>query len=149
MRTRTAAAIAALTLALALALGGCSTPTPNESAPPAVAPGAGGDAAGTRLAAGLYDQADGSVMALGTLEWRDIEGGFWAVIGGTESTGDAGTVIAVIQNVTQQDPEYAKLAGATVQVKGKRLDGASIRQAGPEIEATSITAISDTPGPAE
>jgi hypothetical protein len=34
-------------------------------------------------------------------------------------------------------------------VTGTKLDGTSIRMAGPEIEMTSVEEISDTPGPAE
>lgn len=152
MERRTLAVIAALTLALAL--GGCSTAAPNDGKVPQSAPGTGtaapdGGAAGSRLANGLYDQDDGTVIALGTLEWRDLEGGFWAVVGGTESEGNVGTVVAVVANAEKDDPFYVKLAGMTVQVIGKRLEGASIRSAGPEIEATSITAITDTPGAAE
>jgi len=146
MYRRIPAAIA--TLMLLLALGGCTAATPDYGQTPPSSPETAtpGDAAGIRIANGLYDQADGTVLALGTLEWRDIEGGFWAVVGGVEPSGD---VVAVIANVAKDDPAYVKLAGTTVQVTGKRLDGASIRGAGPEIEASSITAITDTPGIAE
>jgi hypothetical protein len=150
MNRRAMATLSALALAIALA--GCSpaqrTTQASPIAPPPVA-APGGDAAGSRLAPGLYDQADGTVLALGTLEWSDLEGGFWAVVGGTQATGDVGKVVAVIPNVAKDDPTYAKLAGSTVQVTGKRLDGASVRNAGPEITATSIAAVSDTGGPAE
>jgi hypothetical protein len=140
------------TLALALALAGCSPSTPAAQAPQPTTPGTstpGDAAAGSRLAPGLYDQADGTVLALGTLEWQDLEGGFWAVIGGTQATGDVGKVVAVVANATKDDPAYVKLAGSTVQITGTRLEGASVRMAGPEITATSITGITDTPGPAD
>ena len=57
-----------------------------------------GPAAGTKMAPGLYDLEDGTVVAVGTVEYRDLEGGFWAVIGGTEAEGDAGKIVAVIAN---------------------------------------------------
>ena len=47
-------------------------------------------AAGTKMAPGLYDLEDGSVVAVGTVEYRDLEGGFWAVIGGTAGRGGRG-----------------------------------------------------------
>ncbi len=146
--------LAAIALVVVLMLGGCagstSNPPPDDgtSATPPPATDAGG-AAGTRLAAGLHEQADGTVVAIGTLEWSDIEGGFWAVIGGTEATGDAGKVVAVIPDVTEQDAAYAALVGKTVQVTGTRIEGASIRNAGPEIAASSISEVTDTPGIAE
>lgn len=138
-----------LATALALALVGCAAapkagsglepePVPQES-----------PAAGMRLAPGLYDLADGTVQAIGTLERSDLEGGFWAVIGGTEAEGDVGKVVAVIANGDALADELTALEGRTVDVLGTRLEGASIRMAGPEIEATSVTEISDTPGPAE
>ena len=39
--------------------------------------------------------------------------------------------------------------GLTMIVTGTRLDGASTRMAGPEIEATAVVAASDASGPAE
>lgn len=146
-------AISSCALAVVVLLGGCSSapgdagqapvPTPNPTSAPS------GDAAGSRLAFGLHDQADGSVQALGVLEWRDLEGGFWAVIGGTEATGDAGKVVAVIADVARDDATYVKLAGRTVRVSGTRLEGASIRMAGPEMSATAIEEVTDSPGPAQ
>lgn len=115
--------------------------------PGTVAPGEG--AAGTRLAPGLYDQPDGTVLAIGTLEWSDLEGGFWAIIGGSQASGNAGTIVAVVPVAAQNDPAYMRLAGKTVQVTGQRIEGASIRNAGPEVKVTSISEITDTPGAAE
>lgn len=143
MKYRTVKVLAALSLAVSLLLVGCSAaaPTPDAGSP--------GDAAGMRLAAGLYDQQDGTVLAIGTLEWRDVEGGFWAVIGGTEADGNAGDVAAVLAGIEKDDATYVALDGKTVEVKGTRNEGASIRMAGPEITVTAITEISDTPGIAE
>lgn len=149
---RTHLITAAMVLVLALTLAGCASPartpaTTGGSTPETLAPA--GEAAGSRLAAGLYDQPDGTVIALGTLEWRDVEGGFWAVIGGSEANGDAGSVVAVVANVKRDDPGYTKLAGRTVQLTGTRVTGVSSRAAGPEVNVTAITELSDTPGPAE
>lgn len=138
-----------LAVALAFALVGCATPPePQRGAEPEPVPQES-PAAGIRLAPGLYDLADGTVQAIGTLERSDLEGGFWAVVGGTEAEGDVGKVVAVIANGDAFAEELTALEGRTVDVLGKRVEGASIRMAGPEIEATSIQEISDTPGPAE
>ena len=109
----------------------------------------GGPPGATRTAPGSTDLADGSGQAVGTLEWRDLEGGFWAVIGGTGATGDVGKVVAVLANAAKDDPHYTALAGRSVRAVGKRLTGASIRMAGPEIEVTSIETFTDTGAPAQ
>jgi hypothetical protein len=134
-------------LVIALALTACakSAPEPDDTATPP----ADGAAAGSRLAPGLYDMDGGTVQALGTLEYRDLEGGFWAIIGGTEGDGNLGTVVAVIANGADFADDLEALEGRTVMATGKRLDGASIRMAGPEIEIDSITEVTDTPGAAD
>jgi len=148
MDRRITTAIAAMCLALALtACAAPATPASDPATPGAESPADG--AAGLRLANGLYDQADGTVMAIGVLEWKDLEGGFWAVTGAPQSTGDPDAAIAVIPNVQKDDAAWMALAGKTVTIIGKRLEGASIRNAGPEISATSIKEITDTPGAAE
>ncbi len=139
----------------ASALMGCSAEKPSADgsndkpavgAPVETPPG---DAAGSKLAPGLYDQPDGTVMAIGTLEYQDLEGGFWAVLDGTQAEGNVGSIAAVIANADKFSAQTSANKGLAVIVKGKRLDGASIRMAGPEIEATSIEPASDTAGPAE
>lgn len=139
MRTRLVIVIAMATLVAAVA--GCA-----PAAPPAGAPG---DPAGSSLAPGLYPLPDGKVQAIGTLEYRDLEGGFWAVIDGSAAGGAEGAVVAVIANADEFAEETGGLAGTGVIVVGTQLDGASIRMAGPEVDATSITAQDSTPGPAE
>ncbi|MHB1135586.1 MAG: hypothetical protein ACYCXR_09165 [Coriobacteriia bacterium] len=140
MNTKMIALVLALLLGLALV--GCSAETPDAEAP---GDAAGDAAGGLRLANGLYDQEDGSVIALGVLEWIDLEGGFYALTGSPEGDGN----IAVIANADEFTDELEGLTGKTVQVTGTRLDGASIRMAGPEITIESIEEISDTPGAAE
>ena len=70
------------------------------------------------MAPGLYDLDDGSVVAVGTVEHRDLEGGFWAVIGGTEAEGDAGKVVAVIANGDEFAQLFRDNAGLSFQVYG-------------------------------
>lgn len=155
MRTRLMVVLA-LTL-LAAALAGCSAQKPTASGsgstlPPDSAtatPPSSGPAAGMQLAPGLYDQPDGTVIAVGTLEHQDLEGGFWAVVDGTAAEGAAGRTVAVIANAEQFAKATAASKGRGVIVTGKRLDGASIRMAGPEIEATNIQAATDTYSPAQ
>ena len=129
---------------------GCGAGTADE--PPAPSPSstpAGAPAGGTKMAPGLYDLEDGTVLAVGTVEYRDLEGGFWAVIGGTEAEGDVGKVVAVIANGDQYAPQLRELEGLSALVKGTRLEGTSTRMAGPEVNATSVVAASDAAGPAE
>lgn len=144
------AKIAGVSLALILvfALVGCGT-TPDTVTPGTTPPdsGAAGGASGMRLANGLYDMPDGTVQALGTLAYVDLEGGFWAITGAPGQ--DSGSVIAVIANGADLAGTLRPLQGKTVSAVGKRLDGASIRQAGPEIEVTTIEEVTDTPGAAE
>jgi hypothetical protein len=81
--------------------------------------------------------------------WQDLEGGFWAVSGGTEAEGNVGETVAVIANGAEFEDELKPLEGKQVLVTGTRLEGASIRMAGPEIEMTAVEEMSDTPGAAE
>ena len=136
-----------LGLVLALAVVGCS-PAADEPKPDVGAP-ATDDSMGLRLAPGLYDLEDGTVQALGILEFRDLEGGFWAIVSNTGADPAEGTVVAVIPPGTDLEETYELLAGKMVMVTGTRFEGASIRMAGPEIEVTSIEEITDTPGIAE
>ena len=135
---------------LAIALVGCASETGMDlgegTPPPAVD---GGAASGSRLAPGLYDLEDGTVQALGVLEYRDLEGGLWAIIGGAEADGNIGDVVAVVANPDSFTAELTSLSGKTVAVTGTRFTGTTIRMAGPEIVVDTIEEVSDTPGPAE
>lgn len=153
-RTRQSFALAAATALVALAtLVGCAGESGSGSAatvspsPSATVPA--GPAAGSKLAPGLYDLEDGTVQAVGVVEYRDLEGGFWAVIGGTEAEGDVGKVVAVIANGADYAQQFKEHEGLSMIITGKRRDGASTRMAGPEIEATGVVAASDASGPAE
>ena len=138
-----------LAVLLVVSLAGCGSPddgSPDaDSEPPASDGGASG---GTQLAPGLYDLADGTVQAVGTLEWRDLEGGFWVITGGTEAEGTTGETVAVIANGDELAATLEALEGLTVSAIGTRFEGASIRMAGPEIIVETIEEISGT-GPAE
>ena len=140
------AVAAALLVALVACSGGGADATSSPSPPASSDPGA---ATGSKLAPGLYDLEDGTVQAVGVVEYRDLEGGFWVVIGGTEAESDAGKVVAVIANGADFEQQFKDREGLSMIITGKRLDGASIRMAGPEIEATSVVAASDASGPAE
>jgi len=151
--TRIAALLvfAAVIATLPAALGGCGAaatdepPVPSASSTPGGAP-----TGGMKIAPGLYDLDDGTAQAVGTVEYRDLEGGFWAVIGGTKTEGDVGKIVAVIANGDDCAQQFKELEGLSVIVTGAKLEGASTRMAGPEIEATSVVAASDVPpGPAE
>lgn len=145
--TLTRIALIALAAALgALVLVGCAA-TDDPGVPVTDAPATDDPAAGLRLAPGLYDLKDGTVQALGTLEWQDLEGGFWALTGSMESEGNG--IIAVLNNGAELDAELRPLEGKTVMVTGTRFEGASIRMAGPEVIVESFEEISDTPGAAE
>ncbi len=144
-------------LAVGAAVSGCAARTEPVVAPstgdqPAQAPAGdptGGPAAGMKLAPGLYDQPDGTVQAIGTLEYRDIEGGTWVILDGTLAEGDVGSVAAVIANADELKAQLEPLKGLAVIANGTRVKGASVRMAGPEISVTSISGATDTPGPAE
>ncbi len=101
---------------------------------------------GTQPAPGLYDLSDGTVRAIGTLVYRDLEGGFWAIVadeGGEDET------VAVIANGGEFVDTLDGLAGRTVSVAGRRIDGVSIRMAGPEIEIDDISAYDPGDGAAD
>lgn len=147
MFTRAISTLIVLTLAFALV--GCATSPETEPGTGSTPPADGGAASGSRLAPGLYDLEDGTAQALGTLEYRDLEGGLWAIIGGTESEGNLGEVVAVVANPDGFADQLEALKGKTVLVTGTRLDGVSVRMAGPEIVVSAIEEISDTPGAAE
>ncbi len=147
MFAKTVSTLIALTLAFALV--GCASSPENEPVTGSTPPADGGAASGSRLAPGLYDLEDGTAQALGTLEYRNLEGGLWAIVGGTESEGNLGEVVAVVANPDEFADQLQALKGKTVLVTGTRSDGVSVRMAGPEIVISAIEEISDTPGAAE
>lgn len=142
--------LAAVIAPLPAALAGCGASAADKPPAPAASSTPGAPAAGTKMAPGLYDLDGGTVRAVGTVEHRDLEGGFWAVIGGTEAEGDVGKILAVIANGDEYAQQLKDLEDLSVIIDGTLLEGASTRMAGPEITATSVVAASDAPpGPAE
>jgi hypothetical protein len=144
--------VAAATAAGLAACGGAgdaASPAPSATVPsqPA-ATSSPAPAAGTKMAPGLYDLEDGAVVAVGTVEHRDLEGGFWAVIGGTAAEGDEGTVVAVIANGDEFAGEFRGNEGLSFEVYGRRAGDVSTRMAGPEIAATRVVLAAEG-GPAE
>ncbi len=110
--------VAALAAGLVACSGGSTSPTPSAS-PPASAGGVPVEpAAGTKLAPGLYDREDGSVVAVGTVEHRDLEGGFWAVIGGTQAEGDAGRSSPSSPTATSSPQVFRENKGLSFEVYG-------------------------------
>ena len=151
-----AAALAAVTAVILSGVAACggsaaSFPPPSPAGPASPA-GSGqppsGPAEGTKLAPGLYDLADGTVRAVGTVEHRDLEGGFWAVVGGTQAEGDLGEIVAVLVNGDDYAELFTQNEGLSFIIDGTRADGVSTRMAGPEITATTVTLASDL-GPAQ
>jgi hypothetical protein len=141
---------ALLVFALAGSLCACAAekPAQDPGKRPPVSQSPGG-AAGTQLAPGLYKQADGTAQAIGTLDYRDLEGGTWVILGGSEATGDVGQTVAVIANAADLGSKLDKLKGSQVIATGEMLDGASIRMAGPEMKVTAIEKAALTGDPAQ
>jgi hypothetical protein len=135
----TRAGSALLTLSLAFSIAACApggVGSAPESPPSSTTPAR--PLASAQFVPGLYNQPDGSVQALGTLEYRDLEGGTWVIVGGSAQTGDAGKTVVVIANAAEFTAKLESLKGVQVVATGQRLDGASIRMAGPEMAVTAI-----------
>lgn len=138
--------VLALVAALAMALVACGQqPTVDEPVPGDQ--GAGDPAAGIAPQRGLMELEGDRVNAVGALEWIDLEGGFWAVTDGPTPEGEAAEVFAVIANGQEYQSELEALDGKDVIVSGTRLDGASIRMAGPEMQMDDVQEVGR--GPAE
>ena len=142
------AASAAVLAACSGGAGDAASPAPSSASPAPGGADSGGSAAGTKLAPGLYDLEDGTVVAVGTVERRELEGGFWAVIGGTEAEGNEGVIVAVIANGDEFAQQFRDDPGLSFEVYGERAGDASVRMAGPEIVATRAVLAADA-GPAQ
>jgi hypothetical protein len=143
--------LSALAVAAVAACGDGSegaSPSPADSAPASGGSASPDPAAGSKMAPGLYDLEDGSVVAVGTVEFADIEGGFWAVIGGTAAEGNEGEVVAVIVNGEEFADQFRANAGLSFEVYGERGGEVSIRMAGPEMIADRVVLAAEG-GPAE
>lgn len=142
-------ATAAAGLAACGGAGDAGSPAPSPTASPRLegAPSSA-PATGTKMAPGLYDLEGGAVVAVGTVEHRDLEGGFWVVIGGTEAGWNAGEVVAVIANGDEFAGQFEDNQGLSFEIYGERAGDASSRMAGPEITARRVVLAADG-GPAE
>ncbi|MBA4371104.1 MAG: hypothetical protein C0418_05965, partial [Coriobacteriaceae bacterium] len=89
-------------------------------------------------APGIYETDEGA-QAIGTLRYVELEGGFWVVTDDT-ATGGGGTV-AVLVGAEDLGVDLKALSGRYVAANGTRLEGASIRMAGPEIQVTAISEV--------
>lgn len=140
---------------LVLTLFGCANggDTPDLGTAPAAtgseAPGSGeappssGETSAMLAPPGLYDQPDGSVQAFGTLAYRDLEGGFWAVVDTViPEEADAAAVVAVIVPDDDIAGSLESYRGEIVSIIGD-LQDMSIYQAGPVIEGRSVEVVTD------
>ncbi len=149
-RTPPALLTAVLTAALATAvlLAGCGGADDDSSATPSASPPATSPAGGTRPAPGLYELADGTVAAVGAVEYRDLEGGFWVVVAATGAPGDAAETVAVLANGEEFAAQFRAYPEGLFEVRGERAGDVSVRMAGPEITASSVTLLPEG-GPAD
>jgi len=130
------------TLAVGVLLGfmyapGCSSITglfdrPTEPKPPALLD-----------QPGIYDAPRGRVRVVGIFDRVELEGGFWAVVGVAPTESAASRVVAVIVNAEELGLDLMSLRGRYVEAIGTIVEGASVRMAGPEVEARSITIIAE------
>lgn len=93
---------------------------------------------------GIYELPNGDTQALGILTFRDLEGGFWAVVD-TAVPEEAATaaIVAVILPDDDIAADMQTYNGQYVSVVGNREDEPNIYQAGPIIEGKSIEVVSD------
>lgn len=90
---------------------------------------------------GLYEIEDGTVQAVGILNFRDLEGGFWAVVDTVDpEEADEAEIVAVLGPTEEIPAPIGSFEGRYVSVVGERRD-ASVYQAGPFVEIMSIEVI--------
>lgn len=127
---------------------GCTSNPKSTDGSPATGTSPAGQpptSSGLLAAPGLYEVEGGKTQALGTLDYRDLEGGFWAVVDTADpEKAAAAAVVAVVPNAATLGVDLDSMKGSYVSVIGKKLEGVSTRQAGPEIEAERIEIVTDT-----
>lgn len=129
-----------LVLLLALISVGCGT---EEGTTTSVTGTVGDTTSGMLAPPGLYELQDGTVQALGILTYRDLEGGFWAVVETTlPEEADAAAIVAVVGPSEDMEASLDSYRGEFVSVIGVEQD-VSAYQAGPFIEATSIKIVEE------
>lgn len=118
-------------LALTMLVSGCATADDGSSN--------GGTSTDALAPPGLYEQDDGTWQALGLLTYRDLEGGFWAVVDtALPEEADSAPVVAVVLPDAGITSKMESLQGRYVSVIGTLPGGVDIYQAGPVIKASSI-----------
>lgn len=94
---------------------------------------------------GLYELEDGTTQALGMLTYKDLEGGFWAVVDTViAEEADEAPVVAVILTDSDLAATMESYRYQYVSVVGAKQDEMSTYQAGPIIQATSIEVVEET-----
>ena len=90
---------------------------------------------------GMYEQEDGTVQAVGILTFRDLEGGFWAVVDTKDPAEAADADIVAVLGASDEIPgPINSYDGKYVSVTGTPRD-ASVYQAGPFVEMQTIEII--------
>ena len=137
-----------LTLAMALALIFSLAACGQSEEPPQSGTDGDNPAAGITLAPpegaepGVTELGDDRISVQGWLAYVDLEGGFYAIQDGPPSDTPEVEVqndnVMVIGDPGTFSDELESLLGVYVIATGERLDGASIRMAGPEMSLDSI-----------
>lgn len=129
--------VAALVLVLAVTLVACGRDAGVKPEPVVEEPiGTDGGPSSTMLAGpGIYETDEG-VQVLGTLKYVDLEGGYWVLVDNTPSGG--GGNVAVLVGAEDLGVDLKAIEGRYCGADGSRLEGASIRNAGPEVQVTKI-----------
>lgn len=141
--------IAVLYLAVvAVALGGCGS-QPESQAPRDIQSGPSEEdtvtdeapSLGQIAPPGLYQLPDGTLQALGILNFRDVEGGIWVVARtGVPEEAAVAPIVAVVKLEDDLAVDLQTMNGTYVSVRGTADDDSA---AGPMIEATSVEVVSD------
>ena len=118
--------IVMLCLTIPLALVGCG--------------GTGGGVGAAGKVPGTYDADGGQTEVVGTLVYRDLEGGFWAVADAASATDAemAPNLAVVITEDADLSASLEELSGKYVSAVGTLDDGMSIFMAGPLLYVTSV-----------
>ncbi len=133
-----------LTGLLAVVLVGCGSAGSTEPPTSTTLPSPG-LSTGTLARAGLYAVEGGRTYALGVLAYRDLEGGFWAVVDAMPGQPtDTAKVIAVLVGADKLGVDLQALQGRYVSADGTLADGASSRMAGPELAVDNLKEVTDT-----
>lgn len=103
------------------------------------------DSLGMFAPPGLYELEGGRTQAFGVLVYRDLEGGFWAVVDAQlGEPNEEAPVIAVLVGAEALGVDLAALEGGFVLAEGTLSDGASVRMAGPELLVDTVKEATDT-----